>query len=604
MAGFIGEDQVRRVKESVDLVQIIGDYVPVSRAGVNFKACCPFHQERTPSFYIYTEDQHYHCFGCGAHGDAISFIRDRENLEFMEAMEMLARRGGIELQFDTEGQQDRGQRERLIRIMKWATECYEKALWEHSGGAEARTYLADRGLSEDVCRRFRLGWAPGRNALIDASHRERFSGEDLLALDLAMERNGRLTDRFFERLMFPICDRFGNPIAFSGRLLPEAERAAKEAGRGVGKYVNSTDTPLYKKSHVVFNLHAARKQCRDAGRIIVMEGPTDVMAADQIGIGECTAVLGTALTPDHARQLGNAVAGKGQVLLLFDGDAAGQANSLKAVRTCLSVGVPTRVVVLPEGKDPAEVLAGGGEAGRERFAALLDAQRPDLVHLLRTLAPRPHALDQRERIAVIDQLLDCIRPIGDRDLRDDYLDEASRYFGLEVERLRRRLGEVGSVEQPELPESVVPELPRQQEAVLHLLVRRPDLRGAAFDELGVEGSIFASPWDQFVQVLIERPEIDFDALLLAPVVERFPALREACFRWKREDRTRSGLDLAAGEAVLREIANGLQAQLLEAECRRLEHELRQAEGAGDDARAGQLFFEITELRRRLASARD
>jgi len=246
-----------------------------------------------------------------------------------------------------------------------------------------------------VCRRFRLGWAPGRNRLIEAARRERLDDRLLAELDLAMDRNGRLADRFFERLLFPICDRFGQPLAFSGRLLPQAERRAKEEGRGVGKYVNSTETPIYSKGKVVFNLHRARGFCREAGRMLVMEGPTDVMAADQAGVGECTAVLGTAMTPDHARQLGNAMAGRGSVVLLFDGDSAGQANSLKAIRTCLSVGVSSRVAVMPEGQDPAELLGTGARSG---FEAVLEGARVDVDHLLKTLAPRPHTLDQRERL--------------------------------------------------------------------------------------------------------------------------------------------------------------------------------------------------------------
>ncbi|MDA3959289.1 MAG: DNA primase [Planctomycetota bacterium] len=601
--GSIGEEQIRQVKEAVDLVQLIGEYTPVQRSGVNFKACCPFHGERTPSFYIYTEDQHYHCYGCATHGDAISFVRDKENLEFVEAMEFLARRAGIELNYqqDPDARQRRSHRERLLAIHEWVCAYYERCLWQGDDGAEARLYLQDRGLTEETCRRFRLGWAPGRGRLIEAAFQERIDGQLLAELDLALERNGRLTDRFFERLMFPICDRFGQPIAFSGRLLPAAEAAAKEAGRGVGKYVNSTDTPLYSKGKVVFNLHRARGFCREAGRLLVMEGPTDVMAADQAGMGECTAVLGTALTPEHGRQLGNAIVGRGNLLLLFDGDRAGQTNSLKAVRTCLAVGVPTRVAVMPEGQDPAELLHG---ASADSFEQILDTARPDVPHLLQTLAPRPHTLDQRERLDVVDKIMECLRPVSDRDLRDGYIDESARYLGVDALRLHRRLSEsMDPVYGSPPPEEEagpyiepLPELERAQETVLHLVIRHAELRSIAFDELGLEPVAFPEPWRGLIETLVVRPDADLDALLVADAVQAEPRLREACYRFVREPSTRHHVDLSIEpDRILRESTAAMrerdgfdEGQLLQA--------LNQAQQDGDFVRCEQLFKDLAELR--------
>lgn len=600
--GMLGEDQIRAVRDAIDLVQLISDFTPVQRAGVNFKACCPFHDERTPSFYIYTDDQHYHCFGCGVHGDAISFVREKENLAFVEAMEFLARRAGIELRYsrDPEARARRSHRERLLAIHEWACGFYERCLWQDEVGAEARLYLQERGLHQDTCRRFRLGWAPGRGRLVQAAARERVDVRELAELDLAMDRNGRFVDRFFDRLMFPICDRFAQPVAFSARLLPAAERAAKEAGRGVGKYVNSTDTPLYHKGRVVFNLHRARGFCREAGRLLVMEGPTDVMAADQAGIGEATAVLGTALTPDHARHLGGAIAGRGDLTLLFDGDEAGRRTSIKAIRTCLAVGVPTRVAVMPDGQDPAELLRAGDRAP---FEEVLAQARGDVLHLLTSLAPRPHALDQRARLGVIDQVLECLRPIADADLRDGYLEEAARYLGVEGVRLRRRLAEVGAAAPPpsrpqEEADAVAAPLvqPDQaQETVLHVLVRHADLRPIAFDELQLEPAAFPLPWRDLVAGLVERPDADLDAILLFAAVQREPGLREACYRFLREGVTRNHVDLSDPACALREALAAMESRggVDEGE---IQTALAEAQRLGDFARCERLFKELTELR--------
>ncbi len=284
MSGFIGDDQVRKVKDAVDIVQLMGEYAPLRKSGRMFACCCPFHQERSPSCYVYPDDQHYYCFGCGARGDAISLVKEKENLTFGEAVELLARRAGIQLVYEKGGGgMPRGERDVLLAAFQFATRFYERVLWEAPEAAPARDYLLSRKLTREVCERFRVGWAPGAGQLVSAARRQDIDPALLARLDLAVERDRGLSDRFYERVTFPICDRFGNPVAFSARLLPAAERAAKEAGRGVGKYVNNTDTPLYHKGSTVFNLHRARIAARDAGRLIVMEGPTDVMAADQAG---------------------------------------------------------------------------------------------------------------------------------------------------------------------------------------------------------------------------------------------------------------------------------------------------------------------------------
>lgn len=612
MAGFLGEDQVRRVREATDIIQLMSEYAPVRKSGANFTCCCPFHQERSPSMYLYVQDQHYYCFGCKAHGDAITLVREKENVSFADAVEMLARRAGITLEWQQgsgRSGHEKGQRDAHLAAAEFACSFYERVFWESPEAAPARDYmLGRRRLTEETCRRFRVGWAPGHGQLLEAGRRQGIDPKAFAAVDLAVERSGRLTDRFFERVSFPICDRFGHPLAFSARLLPEAEKAAKEQGIGVGKYVNNTDTPLYHKSSCVFNLHHARTACRDERRLVVMEGPTDVMAADQAGFKACVAVLGTALTPEHAKQLGSLLGRDGQLLLLLDGDRAGQENALKASRTCLTAGVPARVAILPDELDPAELLAeaSAGSESRAVFERVLASARGEFDHLLRTLAPRPVEMERRAQLVVADQVIAAIRGEPDRELRDLHLRDAAGWLGLPEEALARRLaGEVppaAAAEEGDGEEGVpaVEPVTGALEEALHILVREPALRPVAADELRLEPSHWPKPWSALASALLLEPDADVHALAANDGVAAVPALAEALHRWAA-----LGLDarvpaLTDPRARLVEIAAGRRMVEVQERIRRLDHDMAEAARAGDRVReralAGERFAAARELR--------
>lgn len=608
---FIGDDQVRLIKTRIDLVQLMGEYTPLRKSGGNFTGCCAFHQERTPSMYVYAEQQSYHCFGCGAHGDAITLIREKEHLEFSDAVEFLARRAGIAITYQNTGknQMARGERDDLMQVVEFAVGFYERQLWEAPEAAEAREYLASRHLTQAACKRFRLGWSPGRGRLIDEARRNDLPIKALLATDMAVDRDGRSVDRFFERVMFPICDRFGQPIAFSGRLLPAAERKAKEEGRGVGKYVNNTDTPLYHKGGTVFNLHRARTVSRDRGRLIVMEGPTDVMAADEAGYQECVAVLGTALTPEHAKQLGNLVGATGKLIILLDGDRAGQANSLKAIRTCLQAGVPVRVATLPDELDPAELLGNPAERerGRQVMEQVLGGAHVDIDHLLRTLAPRPFELDNRAKIAVTDQLLDAIRPMPDAELRALHLRDIADWLGLERVRLEKRLaGEGKAAPAPEVEtngEPPIEALSSTQDLLLHVLVQCPELRGSAADNHQLEANAFPQPWREIAAHLLIDRVADLHALSMLEVVQRHRELHAAIYRWASSGlETRVPAVTDASGTMVDAIA-GLRRTALSERLQKLTFSISEAERARDFARAGQLSREKREIQQQLADLR-
>jgi DNA primase len=610
MPGFIGEEQVRRIKERIDLVQLMGEYAPMRKAGANYTCCCPFHQERSPSMYVYPDQQTYHCFGCAAHGDAITLVRERERLEFTDAIALLAKRAGIVLEVSPGERQARDRRDSLLPVVEFAAAFYERILWEDAAGAEAREYLKKRGLEVETCKQFRLGWAPGNGRLVQEAARKRFAFEHLLAADLAHDRHGRPADRFFERLTFPICDRFGNPVAFSARLLPAAERKAKEAGIGVGKYVNSTDTPLYHKGSLVFNLHRARTQARERGRVLVMEGPTDVMAAEQAGCGGCVAVLGTALTSEHARQLGNLVGAEGKVTLLLDGDRAGQANSLKAVRTCLAVGVPVRVAVLPDELDPAELLAENAPDAATRAAAVatlekvIGSARADVDHLLRARAPRPHELDHRGRLQIVDELVTALRPTPDVTLRELHLRDIADYLGMDRGLVLARLAaapvvepraeprmEPGSEASPAAATAaekakvpVAQPLAPDDETVLHILFRETALRAVAADDLQLEPAHFAAPWDGVAFALFDAGT-DLTTLLALPAAEQ-TLVRDTIYSWA--NRTLQDRRVAIGDprACLGELALRKRTASMQADMLRLTRAIADAADAATRAELG------------------
>ncbi len=447
--GFLGDEMVRRVKEATDIAQIMGEYTTLKRAGNDMVACCPFHAERSPSLHVYVDQGTYHCFGCGAHGDAISLFQQKENLEFKDAVQALARRAGIPITYEHGGQKGptRSETDALKQAVEFATAFYEQQLWALGPDSAPRRCLEERGISADTIHRFRLGWAPGHGALVEAARRAGIEPKVLMVADLALERDGRVVDRFFERITFPICDRFGNPIAFSARLLPEAEKAARLAGKSIGKYVNSTDTPIYRKGATVYNLHRAGQHCRDKKRLVVMEGAVDVIAADQAGFSECVAVLGTALTAEHCRELSKKLGDSGPLIVAFDGDDAGKASALKAVRICLAAGAATRVAKMPEGVDPAELLieSSDPEHDKKTFEDILATTLADVHHLMHAAAPAPEKLDHLQRLAALDELLDALSLMPDAELRVLYVADIGRHLGLERTLVRKRLAGIAKL---------------------------------------------------------------------------------------------------------------------------------------------------------------
>jgi DNA primase len=360
--GLYTRESIERVKDAVDMVELVGARTDLRRVGNRFTGLCPFHDERTPSLSVNADNKVYFCFGCGASGDAIGFVQATEALDFKEAVEHLADRYGVELkreQEDPEAERRRRRRERLLELVDRTAGYYVRYLWESGEAAKARDYLAGRGLGEEVLREFRVGYAPSAwDKVLVAAQRDGFSQQELAAAGLASRgRQGGLYDRFRARIMFPLADPRGRVLGFGARAVREDQRP---------KYVNTSENELYRKGQQLFGLDKARQFAARMGRVVAVEGYTDVLALHQAGIRESVAIMGTALTEEQLAELQRAA---GTVFLALDADSAGQDAMLRVARSAEKRGMELRVVAMPEGTDPAELVA---QEGPDAFNSRLD----------------------------------------------------------------------------------------------------------------------------------------------------------------------------------------------------------------------------------------
>lgn len=388
---MIPEDKIAELRDRADIVAIIGEVVPLKRAGTNWKGLCPFHQEKSPSFNVNPGRQIFHCFGCHVGGDVIAFVMKLEGLSFIEAVRSLAAKSGVELPSATENPQAKAdadrearRRDKLLEINELACKFFEKSL-EGEAGAAAREAIAKRGISERVTKAFRLGYAPDAwGALAEHLRTAGVSPAEAEVLGLVAPRRSGPGhyDKFRHRLMFPVAGPAGRVIAFSGRVLPGGVTTASKDGGDPPKYVNSTESPVYHKGDTLYGLHEARVALRRAERAILVEGNFDLLALVERGFENVVAPMGTAFTPSQAKILARAVH---ELVLLFDGDAAGQKAAAAAFEIIRGAGLVARVAVLPGGMDPDELLrAKGPEALRE----ILDNARGLSEYLIDQAAAR------------------------------------------------------------------------------------------------------------------------------------------------------------------------------------------------------------------------
>ncbi len=360
MAKFTNESK-ERVKDSADILEIVSAYTDLQQRGQDFWGNCPFHDERTPSFKVNPRDKLYYCFGCEASGDVFRFVEEKEGLTFPEVVESLAERYGVEVEREDEDPQAEARRRRkakLWELLELTAKYYERYLWESRKAAKARAYLEERGLKEDVLRRFGVGMAPSAwDQVLTGSQRRGFKVEDLLAAGLIQKgRQGGHYDRFRSRITFPIRDQRGRVLGFGARALSPDSKP---------KYLNSPEGELYRKSNTLYGIDRARGPIAKARRAILVEGYTDVLALHQAGVEEAVAIMGTAITPEQVTML----AGTESVVLALDADRAGADAMIRAQKVAGGKSIELRVAAMPEGEDPADMLKDGSA---ERFMKLVD----------------------------------------------------------------------------------------------------------------------------------------------------------------------------------------------------------------------------------------
>jgi DNA primase len=362
------DDSRDRVRDAVDMVDLVGSRVELRRAGVNrFEGLCPFHDERTPSFGINPAEKLYYCFGCGQGGDAFKFVQETEGVGFAGALEYLADRYGVALEVveeDPAAARRRAERERLLELLERTAAFYVRYLWDSAEAAHAREYLAGRGLDEGALREFRVGYAPSAwDKVLVASRRAGFSDPELVAAGLASrsQKEGRTYDRFRRRIMFPLCDQRGRVLGFGARAMGADQKP---------KYLNSSDNVVYHKGRHLFGADIARAPAAKAGAVVVAEGYTDVIAMHQAGLRHTVGLMGTALTEEQVGELARLAP---TVLLALDADAAGQEAMLRGARVAARRNLALRVVPLPPGSDPADLV---GREGARAMADRVEASVP------------------------------------------------------------------------------------------------------------------------------------------------------------------------------------------------------------------------------------
>lgn len=384
------------IRERIDIVELVSEYVRLERAGRNFKALCPFHTERTPSFHVSPALNRFHCFGCGASGDVFSFLMRIEGLSFPEALRRLAERAGIELREEPQAPEATDERERLRKLLYASNFFYRQCLQRTPS---AQHYLQERGLSQETVERFELGYAPdGWDHLVRFLQRHQFSMEDAQRAGLVEAGRNGYYDRFRNRILFPIHDSSGRVIAFGGRVIDDGEP----------KYLNSPETPLFEKRRVLYGWHLARGAILRERTALLVEGYLDLIMLHQYGFAHAVATLGTAFTEEHAHRLRRLVE---RVYLLFDSDPAGVRASLSAGEILVREGIPAFVVALPEGDDPDSLLRReGADALRSLLAratplALFGLEQVLQRHLREAGVDRPTALNPFARTQALQEAL-------------------------------------------------------------------------------------------------------------------------------------------------------------------------------------------------------
>jgi DNA primase catalytic core len=595
---MIPESLVDEIRERADIVELIGEHVPLKRAGKDYRALCPFHTEKTPSFYVVPSKGFFKCFGCGESGDLFDFLMRRLGLDFPETVRLVAARVGVEVP-DVGGRDAASEAHRAVyEALGFAEDFYRQQLGT-AVGERARQYLIRRELDDEVTARFGLGYAPdGWHVLGEAAAAHGIEESVLLEAGLIKDsaRGGERYDRLRDRLVFPIKDVSGRTIAFGGRILGQARP-------GAPKYLNSPETPVYHKGRVLYGLNWSRHAIRREEAALVVEGYMDYISLAARGFENAVAPLGTALTEEQATLLGRYTK---RALLLYDSDAAGLRATFRSADALLAVGVHPLVVTLPDGEDPDSLVRGA--EGPKRMKQALDAGVDVLERKMQILEDRGYFDDIEGTRRALDGLLPTVRAVLDPALRDLYIDRVSRRTGVRRETLEAELnkeqpggwersarpgGGATAARAPE-PGAEPPGLAGQRKLVMLLLRDRPMVPEAA---ARLEPDDFTDPVFREIFLALRSAQAAVPAVPDAGAsggVESAEAAGD-------ESPVRVGVGPTAAPLALSDRAQARVAELA-ADVEELSNASRMLEDLVNDLRSERLYRRLQELDRQLPLA--
>ncbi|MBN2526154.1 MAG: DNA primase [Deltaproteobacteria bacterium] len=590
---MIPDEKIAEIRERADLVEVVGEYVSLKRAGTNFKGVCPFHADSDPSFNVNPSRHFFHCFGCSASGDIFSFVQRIEGIEFMEAARRLAGKYGIQLperpmskEAKTQQERQREEKARRLYILETATSFFEKHLWSPTG-KPARDVLQQRGIDDETARLFRMGFAPdGWQELLDHLHRARISPREVESVGLALPRKSGdgYYDRFRNRLVFTITDSQGHPIAFSARALPGDDTGAK--------YINSPETREYTKGKVLFGLHQARVALSKQRQAILVEGNFDVLSMYAAGFQHVLAPLGTAFTDDQATVLRRRV---DRVTIMFDGDRAGMAAAVRAFPILAKVGLAGYMAPLPTGEDPDSLLREKGpkaiEVVLERACGLLDE-----IIKMTAAASDGSTQDISRRVTKLRPLINSVRDAMERDL---YRQKVAAAFSVEPGIVFRYLRDEKMNSVSEAPKVSFP-IPghSDERELIGLLLDLPELCDEAV-QIGAVSLIRTPRLREIAEQLVFNSHHHSSAAsALMQNAEQDPVAN-----WLAKRGMEKLYENAeAGKEALHEVKAIMEKRSIETRIAEIKKQIQLAHASGDDMMVFSLQRRRTELEREMHGA--
>lgn len=504
---MIPQQTVDIILDNARIDDVISDFVSLKRRGANFVACCPFHNEKTPSFYVSPAKGIYKCFGCGKAGTAVGFVMEHEHCSYTDALRYLASKYNIEIEEEEQSAEQialRQRNESLLQTMEYARQFYCNALQTGEGRSVGYAYYKTRGLEDQTIERFSLGWAPsGRSVFVDAALSAGYKKEYLLEAGLAVEYDdGRMTDRFHDRVVFPIQSVSGRTIAFSCRTL--------KTDGSVSKYVNSPDTPLYDKSRSLYGIYLAKSEISRQGKCYLVEGNVDVVTMHQIGLTNTVASCGTSLTQQQIRLIKKFT---DNVTIMYDGDAAGIHAAQKAIGMILEEGMNVKVLLFPDGDDPDSFCR---KHSLQEVNEFIESNEQDFVSYMRSVAG-DFGKDPIRRANVINGVADAIALIPDAVKREVFVDECASSFDVNADALYKRINYTLSKKRDE----TLKEMERERRRRENMPPDTPDIEAGLPDEQGrtlirvsvLENRTLAQAESDLLYFLLNygREELDFQS---------------------------------------------------------------------------------------------